>query len=346
MDENASRKSAPPERTRGMILGKFLPPHAGHRYLADFARNYCDDLTILVCTLEREPIDGALRYHWMRRMFPDCRVVHITDDVPQTPDEDPNFWPIWRNLVLSAMPDGVDLVFASEDYGFKLAEVLDAEFVPVDPARELMPVSGTAIRENPMANWRFIPDEVRPYYLRRVCIFGPESTGKSTLTADLARHFDTVYVHEYARPLLNFKDGHCDYPDIERIARGQAAAEDALAPRANRVLFSDTDALTTTIWSDVLFGKCPEWVSAQARRRTYDLTLLLDVDVDWVDDNQRYFPEHDKRRAFFKRCKRTLEENDRPYVHIHGTWEERFERAVAAVERCLAQAKPAGASKH
>jgi len=321
------------------MLGKFLPPHAGHRYLADFARNYCDELTILVCTLQQEPIDGALRYAWMRRIFPDCRVVHITDDVPQTPAEHPEFWAIWRALVLGAMPEGVDLVFASEDYGFKLAEVLNAEFVPVDPGREMMPVSGTALRENPLKYWRYIPDEVRPYYLKRVCVFGPESTGKSTLSADLARHFDTLYVHEYARPLLDYKDGRCDYADIERIARGQAAAEDALALRANRVLFCDTDALTTTIWSDVFFGKCPDWVLEEAERRTYDLYLLLDVDVPWIDDAQRNLGEADARRAFFARCKQALDERGRPYVHIYGPWAERFARAVAAVEQCLAQEK-------
>lgn len=332
MDEEVSPKSGQTKRTKGMILGKFLPPHTGHRYLVDFARNYCDDLTVLVCTLEREPIDGALRYAWMRRMFPDCNVVHITDEVPQTPAEDPEFWAIWRALVLGAMPEGVDLVFASEDYGFKLAEVLDADFVPVDPDREIMAISGTEIRDNPLKNWRYIPDEVRPYYLRRVCIFGPESTGKSTLAKGLASHFKTLYVHEYARPLLNFKDGRCDYPDIERIARGQAAAEDALAPRANRVFFCDTDPLTTSIWSEVFFEKCPEWVQQEAERRSYDLYLLLDVDVDWVDDAQRYFPQAKKRRAFFERCKRALDARNRPYVRIRGSWSERLERAIAAVE--------------
>src|SRR5699024_6196481 len=113
---------------------------------------------------------------------------------------------------------------------------------------------------------------------------GPESTGKSTLARDLASHFDTRYVHEYARPLLDFKDGRFDWEDIERIARGQAAAEDALATRANRVLFCDTDPLSTTIWSDVFFGKCPQWVAKEAEKRRYDLYLLLDIDVDWVDD--------------------------------------------------------------
>jgi NadR type nicotinamide-nucleotide adenylyltransferase len=320
-----------------MILGKFLPPHLGHCYLVDFARHYCDELTVLVCTLEREPIPGDLRYDWMRRLFPDCNVVHITRDLPQTPEEHPEFWEIWRQVVLGEMPDGVDYVFASEDYGFQLAEVLDAEYVPVDHNRELMNVSGTDIRRDPMGNWKFIPDVVRPYYLRRVCLFGPESTGKSTLARDLARHFKTAYVHEYARPLLDFKDGRCDYPDIERIARGQAAAEDALATRATRVLFCDTDPLLTTIWSDVFFGKCPEWVEREAARRQYDLYLLTDVDVPWVDDNQRYFPDARKRREFFDRTHQALIERGRPFVRLSGGWDERFDAAVGAVEGVLAR---------
>jgi NadR type nicotinamide-nucleotide adenylyltransferase len=323
-----------------MILGKFLPPHLGHRYLIDFARHYCDELTVLVCTFEREPIDGERRFEWMQRMFPassypNCNIVHITDELPQTPDDHPDFWQIWRNLVLGAIPGGTDLVFASEEYGFRLADELGARYVPVDHDREVMPVSGSAVREDPMAHWEYIPVEVRPHYLKRVCIFGPESTGKSTLARDLAEHFDTAYVHEYARPLLDFKDGRCDYSDIELIARGQAAAEDALAPSANRVLFCDTDPLTTTLWSEVFFGKCPAWVTREAQRRNYDLYLLMDVDVGWVDDDQRYFPEQNARAKFFDQCQAALDARNRPYVRIHGSWAERFERAVAAVEQLL-----------
>src|SRR5688572_19641714 len=80
------------------------------------------------------------------------------------------------------------------------------------------------------------------------------STGKSTLAKDLAAHFRTAHAFEYARPLLDGKGGRCDREDIPRIARGQVATEEALARQADRVLICDTDVLTTTIWSDVLFG--------------------------------------------------------------------------------------------
>lgn len=317
----------------GMLLGKFLPPHLGHVYLVEFAQNYVSDLTVVVGTLPTEPIPGELRYQWMRELFPNARVVHLPDELPQYPHEHPDFWQLWHNALTGVLPYFPDYVFASEDYGYRLAEVLGATFVPVDVARGSVPISGTAIRSDPMGHWDYLPRCVRPYYARRVCVFGPESTGKSTLAQNLAHHFQTALVPEYARTLIEAQDGKIGLEDIPRIARGQAAAEDALARNANRLLVCDTDLLTTTIWSDILFGECPAWVHDEAERRTYDLYLLTDVDVPWVEDIVRYLP--DERRAFFDRCEAALASRNRPYVRISGSWEERFETARAAVERLL-----------
>jgi HTH-type transcriptional regulator, transcriptional repressor of NAD biosynthesis genes len=317
----------------GMILGKFMPPHLGHQYLVDFARNYVDRLTVLVCSIQSEPIPGYLRYCWMREMFPDVGVVHVTDENPQEPKEHPDFWQIWYDTICRVLPTGPDYVFASEDYGWKLAEILGATYIPVDHMRSTVNISGTKVRQNPIANWNYIPPCVRPYFVRRICIFGPESTGKSTLAQNLASHYNTVWVSEYARGLLDFKGGWCDFEDIPKIAKGQIASEDALARQANRLLFCDTDLLTTTIWSDVLFGECPQWIHDEANRRTYDLYLLLDVDVPWVDDSQRFLPH--LREQFRDRCIQSLESRGRRFVVIRGSWAERFELSVAAVDGIL-----------
>src|SRR5215471_8509021 len=130
--------------TTGMLLGKFMPPHLGHVYLGEFAGRYVDRLTIVVCTLASEPIPGELRYRWMRELFPFCKVVHLTDELPQEPKEDPHFWERWRASLTRILPGKPDYVFASEDYGAKLAEVLGGEFVPVDRTRTAMSISGTA----------------------------------------------------------------------------------------------------------------------------------------------------------------------------------------------------------
>ena len=138
---------------------------------------------------------------------------------------------------------------------------------------------------------------------------------------------------EYARGLLDPKGGRCDPEDIPRIARGQVASEDALARQAHRVLFCDTDVLTTTVWSDRLFGDCPAWIRELAATRRYDLTLLLDVDVPWVDDGQRFLEA--ERREFFERCREALERARRRHVVLRGSWAERFDAARAEVDRLI-----------
>lgn len=326
-------ETLPPRGSTGLILGKFLPPHRGHLYAVEFARRFVERLTVLVCSTEREPIPGTLRYAWMQELCPGSHVVHLTDELPQEPSEDPEFWAKWTAAIRRILPSGPDFVFASETYGTRLAEVLGARFIPVDPARAIVPISGTAIRTDPLRHWGYIPAPVRPYFAKRVCIFGPESTGKSTLAADLARHFGTAWVPEFARGLLDHKEGRCDPEDIPLIARGQVAAEDAAAREAERVLFCDTDTLTTTIWSRVLFGDCPSWVEELAAARRYDLTLLLDIDVPWVDDRQRYLP--DRRGEFFARCQAALAPTGRRTVVIRGTWEERRAQAIRAVEELM-----------
>ncbi|HET9958461.1 MAG TPA: AAA family ATPase [Polyangiaceae bacterium] len=318
---------------RGLVLGKFMPPHRGHQYLVDFARHAVERLAVVVEHVRNEPIPSQLRYAWMRELCPGCDVVHLQEENPQQPSEHPDFWNIWRSSLERVLPYSPDVVFASESYGPRLAAVLGAEFTPVDPGRNIVPVSGTAIRQAPLEHWQYLPECVRPYFVKRVCIFGPESTGKSTLTRQLADHFGSVAVPEYARTLLEHQAGQVRAEDMMRIVRGQVASEEALARRAQRVLFCDTDPLTTSIWSDVLFGACDPRVLAEASSRHYDLTLLLDVDVPWQRDVVRYLPE--QRHAFFERCRAALDSEHRDYVVVRGAWQERWEIAVGAVSRLL-----------
>jgi NadR type nicotinamide-nucleotide adenylyltransferase len=316
-----------------MLLGKFMPPHLGHVYLGEFAGRYVDRLTIVVCSLASEPIPGELRYRWMRELFPFDHVVHLTDDLPQKPSEHPDFWALWQAALQRVLPGRPDFVFASEDYGRPLAEVLGGTFVPVDQKRCAVPTSGTAVRNDPLGSWDYLPRCVRPYFVKRVCVFGPESTGKTTLARQLAAHFDTAWVPEYARTLLEAQGGRLEPSDLPRIVRGQIASEDALARNAQKVLLCDTDPLTTLVWSEVLYGRVDPYVREQAEKRTYDLSLLLDVDVPWVADVVRYLP--DNRRDFFERCRDALESRGRPYLHLRGGPDERFTAARAAVERLL-----------
>ncbi len=320
-------------KTRGLIIGKFLPPHRGHQYLIDFGTSYVDELVVMVCSIEREPIPGDLRFQWVRDFFQEARVVHHSEEIPQEPKEHPDFWAIWQRAICKCAGEQIDYVFASEDYGWKLAEVLGAQYVPVNHERSLIPISATKIRNDPFQYWDFILPTAQPHFLKRVAILGPESAGKTTLAKQLAQHYQTIWVEEYARGLLNFTKGWCEEHHIPQIALGQRASEAALADQASRLIFSDTDILTTTVWSELLFHKCPQWIHAMAAGQKFDLTLLLDCDLDWENDGQRYMPEESERQRFLEKLKAALHCVDRPYTLIQGRGEDRLNAAIREIDR-------------
>lgn len=158
----------------GFLLGKFLPPHAGHLYLMDAASRQCDELTVLACSIEADPIPGELRYQWLRALRPEHRILlHCTEEVPQAPEDHPAFWTIWEDLLRRWIPESVEVVFSSEEYGDEIARRLGIEHVMVDLERRAVPVSGTRIRNVPLRYWDFIPDVVRPYFTRTVAVTRP-----------------------------------------------------------------------------------------------------------------------------------------------------------------------------
>lgn len=331
----------------GFLLGKFMPPHAGHKYLVDFARNYCEHLTILVATLPSEPIPGNLRYKWMKEMFPDCSVVWTNEILPQEPkdEDDVEFWEIWKTQIRQAMQNSYyqrfdpingsywsypDVVFASEDYGHKLAASVGARFVPVDIERSVCPVSGTAIRENPYKNWDYIPNNVRPYFQKRFTMFGPESTGKSTLAQDFARKMNGTFVPEYGRIYTETFGADVNQNDIANIVAGHKASIEAAKLVGRQFIIEDTDPLMSMVWSDMLTGSHDPWFDTF---NDYpDLYVLCDIDIPWVDDGTRYFKDQEKRQQFMNLCVATLEDRGVPYIKVKGNHFQRMMQLSFAVK--------------
>lgn len=327
--------------TRGLVIGKFLPPHLGHKYLIDFASGLVDELTVLVCTLENQPIPGHLRCDWMRRSFGGVRVLHCTDENPDEPadaETPEQFWEIWRSSILSHLDAPPDVVFASETYGAKLADVLGAKYVPGDYPRALVPVSGTAIRSNPARHWEFLLPATRPYFVRRVAVIGPESSGKSTLAKHLAAKHETKYAAEYARAYLDATHLEITPEAILAISRGHRASEDALAEQCRSgLLFCDTEAFTTTLWSRYFLGVVPPEVERHAVEDRYALYLVTAATDEWTADPQRFTPNFAERAEFSRQCVRELERLGRRFVVLSGTWEQRNDQAAAAIEALLSE---------
>lgn len=166
--------------------------------------------------------------------------------------------------------------------------------------------------------------------MRTVCLHGPESTGKTTLAAELAEHFGTVAVPEYGRLYCEIFGNECDLEDLRAIRRGEDLLIDAARRKAkNGLLILDTDAVMTAVWADVLLGSRPsdlDRIDAPA-----DLYLLCDIDVPFVADGVRYFPDQGMRAKMFAQTKRELERRDLPFVTITGSRFVRLKTAVDAI---------------
>jgi NadR type nicotinamide-nucleotide adenylyltransferase len=160
---------------RGLVIGKFLPPHRGHQYLIETARSQSEKLVVMVCDRAGDPIPAQLRADWIRELHPGA-VVMVIDD-----HHDPDDSELWAKLTIQWLSGPPDAVFTSEDYGDRYAALMGSTHICVDRARRHVPCSGTAVRADPYAMWDFIDPPVRGWYAKRVCALGAESTGTTTL---------------------------------------------------------------------------------------------------------------------------------------------------------------------
>ncbi len=164
--------------------------------LIDFALEKCTRLIILLAAREHEPIPGPLRLNWLRETYGDNKKIDIrfTDDpLPASAGPSREVSKVWEEYLSEKFP-AVDILFSSEKYGEYLAEYMGVKHRDFDRERNRFPVSATGIRNEPLLHWDSLPRGVRPYYLKKVCIYGPESTGKSTLAADLASFYEAGHL--------------------------------------------------------------------------------------------------------------------------------------------------------
>ena len=166
--------------------------------------------------------------------------------------------------------------------------------------------------------------------LKRVVVIGPESTGKSTLAASLAKHYATEWVPEYARQYVDRLDRDYKQSDLLEITKGQLASELNKEQKAKRILIYDTNLLVLKIWSDYKYGSCDPEIIKKFKEKKYDLYLLTYIDVPWEDDSQR---EHPKLRKFFYSAyKSELEAFNLPYVEIRGEFFKRKKESIEAID--------------
>ena len=323
--------------TVGLIIGKFLPPHAGHLFLAERAAASCDELHVcLLAAPHEEPILPAwLRHAWLAELLPDAIVTSSISDHP-IDYADPAVYDLWVDEIRRTTGrDRFDLLFTSEPaYGDETARRLGARHVLVDPEHRTVRISAAVIRADPYTSWSFIPPPVRAHYARRVLLTGAESTGTTSLAESLADRFATTWVPEYGRDYSVPKDRLGEpwtSAEFLHIGLSQQAREDAAARGANRLLFCDTDALATAIWHERYLGCFGSAVAATTWSDRYDLVLLADADFPWTDDGTRNSDA--VRQSMQRRFVEELTRRGRPFVTLSGSPAER----LATAERVIAE---------
>jgi HTH-type transcriptional repressor of NAD biosynthesis genes len=319
---------------RGLIVGKFYPPHHGHKHLIDFACSRVDELSVIVCQKPGESPEGGLRADWLREIHPDAKILLI-DDVYD--EQDSRVWAENSVRWLGFVPD---VVFTSEDYGERFAHFLGCEHALVDKDRQCVPISGTIIRSNPLGCWGFLESPVRAWYAKRICLVGAESTGKTTLAQMLAERYQTVWVPEYGREYSERKlteDGECNWlsEEFTLIAETQCERENEAARLANKVLICDTDAFATGVWHRRYMGeRSPEVEAIAAGHRRPDLYLLTNVDTPFVQDGTR--DGELIREWMHETFVAELAAQLRPFRLLSGSLQERFREAVEFIDEVIA----------
>ncbi|MBP9749916.1 MAG: AAA family ATPase [Candidatus Pacebacteria bacterium] len=313
---------------RGLVIGKFYPFHKGHEYLIEMARTQSDQLTVIVCDHVDQTIPGSVRAEWIRQVFPDVHVRTVPDVVAS---DDSVGWARYTVQVLGFVPERV---FTSEGYGEAYATAMGSTHIMVDHARVQVPISATMIRGDVWKHATHLRPQVRTHFLRRVAIVGAESTGTTTLAQDLAKRFTTVWVPEVGRYYSEGKMfGHAKdawtADELAWIGRAQADLEDALALQAHRVIFADTNPFATELWHERLVGGTNEDARAVSDTRRYDLHIVTDVGIPFVQDGTREGGE--ARLLMHERFLEELKSRNVPYLLVQGTCDERLRQATRAV---------------
>lgn len=319
--------------TRALVIGKFMPIHNGHIALIEFAAAQADEVIVSMSYTESDPIDPMLRLAWIKEIFnskPNIIPTAIKDDFDDESLPLPERTKKWAAFINKAYPK-IDLIVSSEVYGEPFAANLNARHILFDAERKKISVAASLIREKPFRYWDFIPPVVRPYFVKKICFYGAESTGKSVMAQKLAQQYNTEFVPEVARELITSNE--FTEADIIKIGYAQIERINEKLKTANKILFCDTDTITTQIYSQRYLHTVPAILYRLEKQIRYDQYFLFDIDVPWVADHMRDLG--DERKTMFQAFKEALDAREISYIIVRGNYQQRETMIREVVERML-----------
>lgn len=317
-----------------LVIGKFMPPHKGHEYMIRFAQEYAQNVHVVVDCLSSQTISPEQRKQWLEKQIANINVYALKKFMPQDPSETPEFWNIWKNSLYETL-NGVkpDLVVAGMDYGWELAKTMNCDFIPVDMGRESIPISATMLRNNIYKHWDYLMDSVKGDYVKKICLLGPESTGKSTIGQKIANTINTVYIPEYAKTIIEKQKGQFFKHNVQEVALAQINSEKALAKFSNKSMICDSSALTTLLYSRILFNDNSLYLNNLVNNHRYDLYCLFFPDTEFVDDIHRKVLDNPQaqRIKMFQDFKDELEKHQLPFVILTGNYETKEKQLLSYI---------------
>ena len=331
----------------GMYGGSFNPLHLGHVNTIITAANQCEKLyVVLSVTNDVKEIDHRERFMWLKSITNDMENVEVFEIFDNNISKDTYDWEKGANDIKNHIASPIDVIFSGDDYRDKnIWERLYKDSKVVYLPRTDINISSTEIRKNPYKYFEYLPNVVREFYTKKVCIIGTESCGKSTLVRNLAKNFNTSYVEEAGRYICDEAGGIDNmqpYHYFQILFKHKQLEREAIK-NANKVLIIDTDSLITLYYYQLGFentnefnNNFPKIAESISALNNYNLYIFLEPDVEWVQDGTRTYGEDEVRIANNEKLKQILKENNISYISVSGDYNERYERSKQLINEMLA----------